>query len=209
MKRLALCLAALVVPAIVSAQETDVNANFNIAVTQPSYGGCADPVFDFVDEATCSDLDLGPVAGPAFVWVITSREGGYPLGVGGAQFGLEHDLSGGWSLCTGGSEIPEDGWPASGTGNAVTWGGGCYEPVGGNAKIGFVAVNDGDMGSIQVTADPRIGQSLYADCDAVLHDVCAENLGGGPLADLAVICGDNCAGVPTESKSWSEIKSLY
>jgi len=153
MKRIALCLAALIIPAMASA-DIDRDSNINAYVTAASYSGCDDPAFDQIDAGDCAGLGQAAFAGPAFVWVVASREGGYGNGIGGLQFGLDHTLSGGWALCTGGSEIPEDGWPASGTGNAVTWGGGCYNPAGAAAQVGYVAVGDGAVGPIAIIADP-------------------------------------------------------
>ena len=209
MKRIALCLAALMIPAAASAQ--DVDANINLAVTPASYSGCADGTQ--YDSGDCSGLGGAGDAGPSFVWIVASREGGYGNGIGGAQFGLNHDLSvDNWALCTGGSEIPEGGWPASGTGNAATWGGGCYNPAGAAANIGYLTVGAGTpTGNAAVTGDPRIGEAVYADCDAAVSGICDQNLGSIDMAaGSAAVCGDNCeVGTPTLDSSWTTIKSLF
>ncbi len=211
MKRLAMCLATLMIPAASFAQD-DVDANMNVFITLPSYAGCGDPAFEAIDAGTCADLVSSPSGGPGFLWVVSSREGGYPDGIGGAQFGLNHDLGGGqsWTLCTGGSEIPEPGFPDSGTGNAVTWAGGCYNPAGSAARVGFISVALDAAGSLAVTGDPRIGEAVYADCSALLYRICDRNLGGADLASgTNPICGDNCESTPVQETSWGAIKSLF
>ena len=210
MKRLLLCLLALMLP-LTAFAVTDELANINVVVTPASYGGCADgAVFE---AGTCADLVSSPVGGFAFVWIVLSNEGGFPNGVGGARFGVEYDLVGAvipWALCTGGSEISEDGWPASGTGNAVTWSGGCYDPPSQVAVIGYLTADDGASGFCNVIGDPRVGFAQYSDCLPTEFELCPENLGG---CDLAVgctpVCGDHCEVTPVEEMSWGKIKSLY
>ena len=216
MKRLALCLLMLALPAAAFAAD-DGDVNFNLLITQPSYTGCADPAFDFMDQGNCTDLSSPAFPGAALVWVLVSRNGGYPIGIGGAQFGIGYDagaLDGvSWTLCTGGSEIPEGGWPANGTGNAVTWAGGCYNPAAGNARVGFFLAPDGSAAlGVSVVPDPRLADPIaqYADCDATLYDVCAQNLGSAVLANgTAPLCENLCGGTPTLEKTWGEIKSMF
>jgi hypothetical protein len=213
MKRIALCLATLVIPVAAFAQD-DPAASINVLLTPPSYSGCGDPAFNFIDAGSCADLSSSGTGGQGFLWVVLSREGGFS-GVGGCQFGLNHTVAAsGWTLCTGGSEVPEGGWPASGTGNAVTWGGGCYVSPGSNAKIGFLAVNPDNGGSIAITADPRVGSSVWADCDAALWTVCEQYLGSDDLASgTSPSCGDasatGCTATPIEETTWGGIKSLF
>jgi len=212
MKRLVLVAAAVLIPA--TAQSQDTLANMNLHITGPSYAGCEDAAFDGIDAGDCSGLASDAIDGTAFVWIVASREGGFSGGgVGGAQFGIEHtgvDATG-WTLCTGGSEIPEGSWPASGSGNAVTWGGGCYDPAGSAAKVGFLGVNNGATGTIAIIADPRIAEALWASCDQTTFDICGDNLGGAQLdAGTTPVCGDACeGGTPTEGVTWSQVKSLF
>lgn len=213
MKRFVLCLAALLlVPAVSMAQPIDGAANINMIMTPASYGGCADPQYDFIDQGSCTSLggNQSPIAGQTFVWVVASREGGFPS-IGGAQFGVSHSGVGGWTLCTGGSEIPQlPEWPSSGAGNIATWGGGCYTPAGTAARVGFFSVADGAAFSGDVIQDPRIAAALWIDCGAppdippTEFEVCSQNLGG--FGNL--LCGDNCF-VPTREASWGQIKALF
>ncbi len=194
--------------------ETDVEANFNLAITGASYSGCGDPLFDFIDASACSDLTTPGLDGTAFVWIVATHEGGFTGGgIGGAQFGIEYTgvTQNGWTLCTGGSEIPDGTWPASGSGNAVTWSEGCYAPSGGAARVGFFSVADGDAGDMAVTTDPRIGEAQWADCAAALYTICENNLASAALvAGTVPVCGDRCEGeVPTIDASWAQIKALY
>jgi hypothetical protein len=205
---------ALAIPGLGLAEQ-DVNTNLNPYIAPADYGAqCA----ALLDDGDCGDLVSSlPVAGEAFVWVVASREGGFPQGVGGMQFGIEY--SGltvvGWTLCTGGSEISQAGWPDSGTGNAVTWSGGCYSSPGTRARIGYISILDGSQGSFSVTGDPRLNPVgvEWADCDAVVWQLCVENLGG--IADLSAVgdvppnCGDHCPIIPVEDHSWGQIKNLY
>lgn len=214
MNRLAIAITMLAIPAAAMAQtDIDASVNYNLHITLPSYSGCADAAFDYIDDGFCAGLNSTSSIGPAFLWVVISREGGFGPGIGGAQFGMEHaglDHSG-WALCTGGSEIPGDNWPDSGEGNAVTWGGGCYSPGGEAAMVGYFSLNDGTAGNASVTADPRIAEAQWADCDATLAGVCGDNLAGTVLSDgTTPICGDFCGGgTPTVSTTWGTIKSLY
>jgi len=156
----------------------------NLTVTPPSYSGCGDPAFDELDERSCPDLGAEPLAGPAFVWVMLSERDSFPGGIGGIQFGIEHegvDVSG-WTLCTGGTDIAGLGWPGSGSGNAATWVGGCHDVEGTSTRVGYFTVTSGDAGTIQLTEDPRIGAATWAECDTRSFTVPAVNLGGGDLS---------------------------
>ena len=155
----------------------------NLLITEPSYSGCSDPVFEWIDEEHCDDLTSDAVEGHAFVWVVASQVQDFPDGIGGAQFGIEYAAGvEGWSLCTGGMEIPEQGWPASGTGTAVTWPDGCYYPAGGNAKIGYFTLSDGASGHMRVTTDPRTGEAEYSNCDAINAPFLPGDLGSASLS---------------------------
>jgi hypothetical protein len=87
----------------------------------------------------------------------------------GVQFGVTYDPGvtvTGWTLCSGGLQIPESGWPASGTGNAVTW----PEPhFSGSpdelALVGIFTVAAGSEGEIRLSVDPRIGQAQFTSAE--------------------------------------------
>jgi len=138
----------------------------------------------------------------------------------------------GWSMCTGGSEIPEDGWPASGTGNAVTWAGGCYDVTendDGVTKIGFFVIFPDSRGAMWIVEDPRVGYALASDCWPNSYLICRELMGSSVMdpvdapcdeyfADNGIgypespcnPCGDTCPqGTPINSTTWGGIKSHY
>jgi hypothetical protein len=175
------------------------------------------------DGSECATgISHGPVVGPAFLWVVASNingwvgDGGTGNGVGALQFGVTYSglTVDAWFRCTGpnGAEIPQNEpgfvWPGSGTGNAVAWDGGCYDPLGENAKIGLFLLNAGaSTGSMQVTVDPRAGAGIaaYTDCDAFTWQILGLN-GIDFDAGSTPGCGPI---VPTEEKSWSQIKSMF
>jgi hypothetical protein len=210
MKRFVLCLAALMLPVAALAVQDD-NAQLNVVVTAPSYSGCADPIYDWIDAGVCTDLVGEPIAGFSFAWVVHSDGDGYPNGIGGVQFGIVYDAGvTGWTLCTGGQEVPEAGWPESGTGNACTWSGGCYNPAAGNAMVGFFALSDGANGSMAITVDPRTGEANYSDCEPVGYEFCSENLGyDEDFSDGTLPMCEDCPPTPVKDASWGQIKSLY
>ncbi len=118
-------------PSLVATQEFDECFNINLMMEPPQYGGCGVSVPYLESFETCENLVFDPwYPQIVFVHVVASRSPDFDEGIGGLQFGIEYENVEiqGWGLCTGGSEIPEAGWPRSGTGNAVTWPGGCYDP---------------------------------------------------------------------------------
>ena len=201
-------------------QPIDNRANINLYVTPADYTGCNS--IDDADLATCQNLTSPPNLGDSYLWVVTSHEDGFPNGIGGIggiEFGIVWQgldiLT--WAMCTGGLQIPQTepiAWPASGTGNAITWSGGCYVPPVDVAKVGFFTISDGNSGSIAITGDPRLNppQALYTTCfpEETLHGYCSGNLG---FANLAMgtdpLCGDNCGPTPTVEVSWSAIKARF
>jgi hypothetical protein len=162
----------------------DGRFHLNLLITSPDYSGCDDPAYDWIDAGTCADLASAPHAGEAFVWVVASRDGGFPGdGIGAVQFGIEYTTAvTEWVLCTGGLDIPQDGWPESGRGYAAAWFEGCYRSPGENAKVGYFRVEDGASGSMAIIPDPRVNYVLWALCDAEYLRVCDSNVGSADLS---------------------------
>lgn len=204
----------LLLPTHVTAQVLVPQLWVNFHLTEASYSGCSDGRWDEIDGGECPDLDLTGRTGTAFLWIVAGSDDPLIDGVGGIQVGISHTDAAitGWSLCTGGSEIAGDGWPASGTGNAVTWADGCYEPVGGHqARVGFLGLDDAETGQFALVNDPRIDQALLADCSTETSLICPDNLGHFDATDeynepaCYVICGD----LPVRTGSWGAVKALF
>lgn len=213
MRRSCLVLGALLLMAAPTHAQVDETVTLNLYIGAPDYAGCGS--FDDAEVALCSNLASPPHPGTSFLWVVVSDTGGWPQGIDAIQFGVE--WAGlqvqGWSLCTGGLQIPQTGWPASGTGNAMTWAGDCYEPPSEVAKVGYFTIDDGSIGSMLITGDPRLSppQTLFTYCNSSLAEICEGNRGGASLmVGTDPICGDNCDGsTPTHETSWSDIKERY
>jgi hypothetical protein len=196
----------------------------------PGIGHCQDGLAeDYILSCDYLDPSFNDFGGQhSIVWVIV---GGVPDGttfgesggVGGLQFGIEYSegtVVSSWTLCSGGSQIPQQNeggtWPSSGTGNAVTFSGGCKTVTAnedGLTKVGYFTIQPrSSPGVIRFTEDPRIGMALAADCAATPIRICRESLGVG---DLTVggsggtnVCGTLCA-VPVREATWGSIKAAY
>ncbi len=209
-------------------------------VTPPSYSGCGEPTMaDAVLNCGMVDpegKDFGPFT-PIFVWVVV---GGVPPcegnagGIGGIRFGIQYEptvLVAGWAVCAG-SEVQGPGWPGSGTGDAITWQGGCYcvtANTDGMTKVGFFQINPTSAGGMVIVEDPQVGFAQAADCAPVGFRICRQLMGkcvlspndgpcdlydhaahgiGSAAQEVCNPCGGKCA-VPMRSTSWGSIKTLY
>jgi len=198
-------------------------------VTNLSYTGCA----GFPDQNwSCENiLTIGVDLPFYWAWVligdVPSSDGpGMPGGVNSVQFGIEYDpgITGlAWSLCEGATETPQDDgngtWPASGTGNLVTFDGGCFGWGGqspdnpdGLTKIGAFVLESTDTGIFHLTADSRLGEARLLDCSLTPFVVCEELLGsvnaeagGDPEPQ---VCGGGCD-VPVLERTWAGVKAAY
>ena len=210
---LALLIATTLATGIADAQPVDAEVTLNL-FTNGWYGASCQG-FEENHYTRCDDVENHPVppeANMMFLWVIVSREGGFPNGIGGLQFGIEYDgpATMHWNLCTSGAEIPQGGWPESGAGNAVTWEGGCHNPPGENARVGHFILYGELTGTLRLTADPRGGQAVWADCTPNSYEICPGNLAVIDIEEHAFpLCGDNCGATPIRVRSWSRIKSHY
>ncbi len=194
---------------------------FFIHLTRAGYEFC-----DSVDDRSllCSEVRVDDAATtPLFAWVMVADVGDW---IAAAQFGIRYTDEvqvAAWTLCAPGFEIPEDGWPSSGTGNAIGFVASgqedeCYLPPGpdGIAKVGFFYISAGSRGAISVTRDPRIDDIHVSVCPngdvdhPEIIDVCEYNgsarvgTTGGHLPDDC-----RCSGPPVKERSWAQIKSTY
>jgi hypothetical protein len=204
---------------------------FVLHMTPASYSSCGG-----LDDATltCDPLTgIDPVGDGTlpqqFAWLIAygwedivgwPEHEGSPRGIGAAQFGIHYDIDvvvAGWTLCTGGAEIPQNDpvlgitWPDSDSGNAVTWVPVDYYSPSGFAKIGFFAIPPGSVGRLTVVADPRIGEAQIAAGDATVFTVppaaySSADVDGSNPDNGRAACRDM---VPVEQVTWGRIKSMF
>ncbi len=193
-------------------------ASINLYVTEPSYLGANDPRYAAIDEGSCADLVSEPVEGLTYVWVVTSREGGWDDGDPYADpglylitFGIEHsgvDVLG-YVTTSGLSASFDFGFPGSEGVGHISWGGECYGPPGGeSARAGLFLLADGTSGRMALTP-ASAGHNLtgWLSCGLTLHEIHEENLGSIILGQTAEpVCADL---LPVKETSWSAIRGLY
>jgi hypothetical protein len=189
-----------------------VEGVFFIHVTPASFSGCG-----AVDASSLSCRDIVSASDSVvddFAWIVIGDLSGE---IGGAQFGISYDsgvnvATEAWTLCTGGSQISEPGWPNSDTGQAITWAGGCAQTGSDDlAVVGFLYVRSRSSGRIRVIEDPRVGFIGTTSCPpAESFDGCEYNGSasfGGQNGYVPENC--RCAGPPVETGTWTSIKSRY
>jgi hypothetical protein len=132
-----------------------------VHLTNASWSGC-----ETIDPASmdCSDIDVeGNSTGYQFAFVMVGGIGA----ITGAQFGVEYEGTvdvADWTLCTGGMQITQEGWPASGKGIAVTWAETEFpSSTDSLVVVGYFLIEPSSSGTIEVTADERIEQAVYID----------------------------------------------
>ena len=156
----------------VASGDSDPRASLNLYLAEPTYSGCDDPVIDGVEATPCDEV-VSPPANPGapdvvFAWVFASHTEGFADGggLGSVRFAVQYDASltdASFALCSGGSWIIEDEFPASGAGIAVTYEGGCTEVPLNNVRVGYLTLV-GTEGTVSLAADPRIGTARYTSC---------------------------------------------
>lgn len=221
------CLVAalLLVPGPVVAGEDPYPYSIDVHFTAASYAGCEESaVADAALSCDAITSEIDPVGSElVFAWIVVGQVppgtgAGQPGGIAGIQFGIEYDptlVVQGWSLCTGGTEIAEEGWPKSGNGNAMIWEGGCHlveDNEDGVTRVGFFPLRANGPGQIRVTDDPRVGIAQAADCETVSTRICRQVLGVGGVAGASgeTTCGYHCfVARPVRPTSWGAIKAQY
>jgi hypothetical protein len=132
-----------------------------------------------------------------------------------ARFGLYGEVATGpafeftdWRSCAM-LEIPTDGWPGLGEGNAVSWG---APQAGPNVVIGFVTLYILPYTNAKLCADvdPRVGFAEFCDgsepvphCDRTSYSSAFGCVGFNRLGYNPCTC------LPAQSRSWGALKSLY
>jgi hypothetical protein len=206
------------------------NANAGIAlhITKPSSKLVNCAAFSIEGKATNPFDTMGQPcangAGSFDVWVVVCN-GSDSVGIAGAEFGIEYDGAEGsgvdvqiWRGCAD-LEYPSDDWPASGSGNLVTWAE-CQAtnldpkvPKSAYAVCGVFHVDVLGQDEMQVTPRPVSGRMKVADCAAVEDDITDAVVARG---GIATFCTNRhgyayCHGkvLPGTEATWGKIKTLY
>lgn len=176
---------------------------------------------------------------PAFYFAyLVLADGNAATGIGGLQCGVNYDpaLHAGvdiftWTLCAT-LEFPSGGpngaWPASGSGNLITWDStnSCqrFEPGGAGsgvvANAGYFYCGAYSADQLSVIPRPVDGQAIVADCNGATSVIAGNGAPPGGLSHLGSAAfsanGDMpgfnpCDGlrVPVRVTTWSAIKGLY
>jgi hypothetical protein len=172
--------------------------------------------------SSCNDFTTS-TASPGFYTIyLTIANYSDTVGIAGAQFGVSYDGTGAsgvdvmnWRSCSD-LEYRQDNWPASGTGNLITWdfSGNCQRGDGGISPITAgafdVTIYSGDVFS--VTPRPVDGLAKVAGCDVVeidLTDLVPSRL--GKVAFGSTDGYNPCLGpqTPVRPTTWGSIKILY
>jgi hypothetical protein len=139
-------------------------------------------------------------------------------GVGGLSIGLDYtNLFLGFTSCADGLEFTNNGWPASGGGNRITWTT-CPAPAGLQAQVAsgiqvvfgaFYVYKYGADTSFNIVQNPLSGDAELAvgDCGAVvsfLSPLAAASIGVGGTAGY-----NPCGEIPTEPTTWGNLKSRF
>lgn len=171
--------------------------------------------------------------GPRYYVYLLMSPGGEENGLAGLQAGIEYHRSGGppdedplqvfeWGRCSD-LEFPQDHWPASGTGNTLTWLAPENCQFGGLVTAGYFYVAAYASAVMGVTPFPTTGKIKVATCTAVelLPDqtlapdqVGWVSMGRGEVGTDADGCNPaitpcSYVPVPVQRTTWGRMKSMY
>jgi hypothetical protein len=208
----------------------NANAGISLHITKPTSKIVQCPAFAAFDNASDPfDTKGQPCSngnGSFDVWVVICN-GSDSVGLAGAEFGIEYDGASGsgvdieaWKTCAD-LEFPQDDWPASGSGNLVTWAE-CQmtnlvqnPPLAGTAYAvaGVFTVSVYGQDQMEVTTRPVSGRMKVADCLAVEDDITDALVSRGGIATFCTnrqgynYCkGKKLDGGPT---TWGTLKNMY
>lgn len=211
----------------------NANAGISLHITKPTAKATLCSSFSWNTNATNPfDVKGQPCAngtGEFDVWVVVCN-GSDSLGLAGAEFGIEYDGASGsgvdvmsWRPCAD-LEFPQDDWPASGSGNLVTWESSlnCQntnlvqnppQPKTAYAVAGLFHVLVWGQDQMEITVRPVSGRMKVADCQAAEDDLTDAMVARGGIATFCTnrqgynFCrGKNLA---TEETTWGKIKTQY
>jgi hypothetical protein len=162
----------------------------------------------------CSGLNPNNAGGMGQVMIVL---GGLSGGAGAVQYGISYTTAAPSisQMCNAAYQSislpgPNGGYPSNGSGVAIAFGS-CVLPATADALIGVSFLFWGvapAAGTISYIPDPGEGALKYVDCDDLTVNIDGGNTGIGSFGPSG---GTNsCDGpVPTEEKSWGQIKSLF
>jgi hypothetical protein len=208
----------------------NANAGISLHITKPTAKAVQCVAFSAADNATDPfDTKGQPCSGGTAsfdVWVVICN-GSDSVGLAGAEFGIEYDGASGsgvdveaWKTCAD-LEFPQDDWPASGSGNLVTWADCQMENLVQNppqartayAVAGVFSVSVYGQDQMEVTPRPVSGRMKVADCLAVEDDITDALVARGGIATFCTNRqGYNyCKGknLPGGDTTWGKLKSYY
>ena len=213
--------AAIMILSVLNAFSTALGQSQPNAVValhdQPSTNnsGCSSSPNSTSLPCTQYDTDNRPTGSDRFVYLVVAKADPTP-GIAGAVFGISYtdniDVYA-WSLCAT-LEFRSSGWPASGSGNLITWNaaGNCQQTVigsdGVHAIAGFFSVFAHGDGTIEVTPRPIDGSFQVADCSAVETNV---TVAGGKVGYGSEVGFNPCLNNPiaVEKTTWSAVKKYF
>jgi hypothetical protein len=186
-------------------------------------GGRA-PRCDQIEPQDCESGDLetsGDLFTPYYVYLSVFKADA-SRGVSGLQCGLEYNASSisvsGWTKCTA-LEFPNNGWPASGGSNRITWDktidcqteepGGSGTGVSAVAGYFYVMAYAEDVFQITTWRGEREEPVQVADCESASIDIPLERVGAIAFSDGAATEGYLPCGRPKEETTIGRIKSTY
>ena len=216
--RKALIISAILVIWVGSAVLADGNTNSNAVITLNAITPSPHrPVCEFGGLQPCSTYQVHSdrLVSTHTVYIIVAH-GDSSAGVGGVSFGVELGPStfAGFESCAD-MELPSEGWPASGTGNQLTWNvdTNCQRNSGSDgvkAIIGaFFVFAYADSDYVKITSNNTVAQPKLSvtDCSGVESEILAP---GGMLGFLSLLGFNPCLdSTPVEPSTWSKIKARY
>lgn len=221
-----LALQVLVVPP--SSAGPNANAKIVLHSARVDRPQCGNPAASPPCSGIVAQGDLYPAVHMLYVLV---TDGDATAGLAGVQFGATYNDAPGqgvdvfiWTLCAT-LQFPEDGWPASGTGNLVTW-----DPVhrcqrmepggagtGVTAQVGFFYCAAYSADTLRIVPRPVDGAAKVASC-AAFEDVVESaevrpnpsHLGFAAFSPGGTAQGYNPCGLvtPVRSATWGRIKAM-
>lgn len=221
----ALTVVVLAVPAMAAAPVPGPKIAVHIIphVASKGYSFC-DGVAESTATACSNFVTQGALRTPYDLFICVAQ--GDSLGVSGATFGILYDdvtgsgvdFIGEFHLCASGLQFPSATWPASGSGNVITWntetqcGTTRVPPDGVEGTVGGFYIYTYSDDRFQITKHTKLQAPVLqtANCNGVQEnrpDAAAGWVGFGTMNGCNP-CIVDCA-TPAQPTTWGRIKSQY